>query len=216
MAQAKFDISKIDLRTEATRQFYAGVGITDLAVEVVREYVTDMQKRLSEVQKNFAELDFQPEEMRKSALGAANARFDSLSKEAKTRREMIESRVAELQKEARALPARVQEIVSENVDTATDTYGDLVKRGERLVGRIRRQPSTKEALKEAKVTVTKVKTTRTQAEKAAKTAAKNVRAGAKKTAATPRSSAKATVTAARKTAASAAKAVVEAAEKVGD
>ena len=39
MAQAKFDI-----KTEATRQFYAGVGVTDLAVEFVRDYVADAHR----------------------------------------------------------------------------------------------------------------------------------------------------------------------------
>ncbi len=37
MAQAKFDI-----KNEATRQFYAGVGVTDRAVELVRDYVADI------------------------------------------------------------------------------------------------------------------------------------------------------------------------------
>lgn len=215
MAQAKFDI-----RTEAARPFFAGVGITDLAVEVVRDYVTDLQKRLAEAQKslaeNIAELDFQPETLRKQARTVVNTRFEVLNKDAKTRREMVEARVAELQADAKALPGKVQELVNENVATVNDTYGDLVKRGESLVGRIRKQESTQEVVKEAKVTVTKAKTTRTQAEKAAKAAAANVRTGAKKRTAAPRSSAKATVTAARKTAASAAKAVVEAAEKIGD
>lgn len=207
MAQAKFDI-----RTEATRQFYAGVGITDLAVEVVREYVTDMQKRLTELQKSIADLDLEPEHLRKQAA----TRFEELSKDAKLRRKAVEKRMAELQADAKKLPTKVQHLVTDNVTTVNDTLDDLVKRGESLVGRIRKQPSTKETLKEAKVTVTKAKTTRTQAAKATKAAASKTAETAKKAVVTPRSSAKATVTSARKTAASAAKAVVEAVEKVGD
>ena len=42
--------------------------------------------------------------------------------------------MAELQAEAKALPAKVQKLVDENVETMSDTYTDLVKRGERLVG----------------------------------------------------------------------------------
>lgn len=214
MAEAKFDI-----KTEATRQFYAGVGITDLAVEKVRDYVADMQKRLSEVQKSFAEIDLEPEHLRKEA----STRFESLSKEAKERRSTIEHRMHELQKEAKAFPAKVTEMVNENVTQMGDTYDDLVKRGETLVMRIRKQESTKEAVKSAKTTVTKAKTTRTQAakashaaEKAAEEQVKTARATAKKKTAASRSSAKATVTAARKTAVSTAHAVVEAVEKVGD
>ena len=51
MAKTKFDI-----KTEATRPLYAGVGVTDLAVEFVRGYVTDVQTRVADVQKNVTEL----------------------------------------------------------------------------------------------------------------------------------------------------------------
>ena len=47
MAKAKFDI-----RTEATRPLYAGLGAADLAVELVRAYVVDVQKRFDGVQKD--------------------------------------------------------------------------------------------------------------------------------------------------------------------
>ena len=212
-----------------TKQFYAGVGVTDLAVEAVRDYVADVSKRLAEVQDSLAKsfADFEPEAARGQAVGVVNARFEALSKDAKARRELVESRIAELQQEARELPIRVQtlvtDLVNDNVATANDTYGDLVVRGEKLVARIRRQQSTQDAVKEAKVTVAKAKTTKTQAEKAAKSvrtatksATKSATTAAKKKAAPARSSAKATATAAKKTASSAAHAVVEAAEKIGD
>ncbi len=208
-----------------TKQFYAGVGVTDLAVEAVRDYVADMQKRVADVQDSLAKsfADFEPEAARKQATGVVNARFDALSKDAKARRTLVESRIAELQKDAAELPARVQalvtELVNDNVETAGDAYGDLVSRGEKLVARIRRQQATQDAVAEAKVTVAKAKTTKTQAEKAAKSAkssAKSTATRAKKKAAPARSSAKATATAAKKTASSAAKAVADAAEKIGD
>ena len=47
MAKAKFDI-----KSEATRPFYAYVGATDLAVAALREYVADVQKKLVDVQKD--------------------------------------------------------------------------------------------------------------------------------------------------------------------
>ena len=133
-----------------------------------------------------------------------------LNKDAQARRRVIEQRVAELQSEVQTLPTRLQKLVDAQVATAGDTYADLVKRGESLVGRIRRQQSTQDAEAAAKTTVTKAKTTKTQATKAAKkTTAKARKSPAK-------SSAKATTTAAKKTATSATKAVTDAAEKIGD
>lgn len=215
MAKTKFE-SKFPLGATATRPLYAYVGATDLAVEIVRDYVAEFQKLVAGVQKDVADLDYQPQALRDQATKVVSARVDALSKDAKARRSAIEQRVTELQAEAKAIPAKVQKLVDENVETAGDTYTDLIKRGESLVGRIRRQQSTQDTVATAKTTVAKAKTTKTQATKTAaakKTAAK--RAGTAKKRAT-RSSAKATVTSARKTAANATKAATQAAEKVGD
>ena len=198
MAKAKFDI-----KTEATRGLYAGAGVADLAVETVREYVAgvqtrfagvqkDVTTRVNEAQKHVAGFDYSPEALRKQV----NARVEALSKDAKSRRAAAEARVAELRKEATTR-------VSENADTATDAYGDLVKRGESLVGRIRRQEATKATTRSAKTTSTKAKTTSTQAKKTAKKSP-------------AKSSAKATGTAAKNTASNAAQATTDAASKVGD
>jgi heparin binding hemagglutinin HbhA len=230
----------------------AYVGVTDLAVEMVRDLVTETQTRIAGVQKDVTArvADVQktagdPKALADRATTVVNARVDALAKDAKARREAVEARVAELQAEAKAYPGKVQKLVDDNVTTATDTYADLVKRGESLVGRVRRQESTKATVASARTTVAKAKTTRTQVKKAAdaettatkktvaarKTAAKKStsktaatktaakaparKAPAKKTA-TAQSSAKATVTAAQKTASNATQAVTEAAEKVGD
>ena len=193
MAKAKFDI-----RTEAARTFYAGAGVADIAVETVREYVADVQARVTGVQKDVTtrvnDIDYSPKALREQATTVVNARVEALAKDAKARRTAIEKRVAELQTEAKAYPAKVQKLVDENLAGVNDTYGDLVKRGETLVSRIRRQESTK-------ATAASAKTTTTQA---------------KKTASTAKSSAKATGTAAKKTASSAAQATTDAAAKVGD
>jgi DNA-binding protein HU-beta len=231
----------------------AYVGVTDLAVEIVRDLVTETQTRLTGVQKDVTSrvADVQktagdPKALADRATTVVNARVDALAKDAKARREAIEARVAELQAEAKAYPGKVQKLVDESVDNATDTYADLVKRGESLVGRVRRQESTKRTVSSAKTTVAKAKTTTTQAKKAvdAETTATKKTATARKTAAkkstsktaatktaakkaparkapakkttTAQSSAKATVTAAQKTASNATQAVTEAAEKVGD
>jgi hypothetical protein len=209
MAKAKFDI-----KTEATRGLYAGAGVADLAVATVREYVAEVQSRFTGVQKdvsarakdtrkNVEGFDYSPQALRQQV----NARVDALSKDAKARRAAAEARVAELRKDATSL-------VSENVGTASDTYGDLVKRGEVLVGRIRRQESTKRTASSAKTTSTKAKTTSTQAKKTAKKSTSAAKKTAKKSPA--RSSAKATSTAAKSTASNAADATSDAASKVGD
>ncbi|EON22742.1 hypothetical protein CF8_3332 [Nocardioides sp. CF8] len=232
MAKTKFDI-----KTEATKPLLAGVGVTDLAVEVVRDFVSETQTRLVGVQKDVTArvADVQtkvanPKALREQAVTVVNARVDALTTDAKARRKAIEARVAELQTEAKAYPAKVQTLVDDNVTVATDTYTDLVKRGESLVGRIRRQESTKATVTSAKTTVSKAKTTTTQAKKATGTSTTQAKTAAKKTATTTKtaakpaakkaaatkSSAKATVTSAKKTASTAVKAVSDAAEKLGD
>jgi hypothetical protein len=198
MAKAKFDI-----KSEATRGLYAGAGVADLAVEAAREYFAEAQTRLADVQKNVSGFDYSREALRKQV----NARVEALSKDAKARRAAAEARVAGLRKEATTL-------VSENADTATDAYGDLVKRGESLVGRIRRQESTKATTRSAKTTSTKAKTTSTQAKKTAKKSTAAAKKTAKKSPA--KSSAKATATAAKSTASNAAQATSDGASKVGN
>ncbi len=208
------------IKTQATKPLFAGVGVTDAVVEIVRDYVTEAQKtaqkRYADVSKSVKSLDLEPQTLRTQATTVVSARVDALSKDAKARRTAVEKRVAELQAEALALPAKVQA-------TVTDTYGDLITRGEGLVTRIRKQESTKATVSSAKTTTAKAKTTKTQATKATKattSTAKKATSTAKKTAAKKsapaKSSAKATGTAAKKTAASATDAVTDAAAKVGD
>lgn len=212
---------KLELPTQLpegmTRPIYAGVGATDRVVEVVRDYVADVQKRAiavqKDMQKSVSELD-KPQALREQATKAVTARVESFNADAQARRKAVEERVAALQADAKALPTRLQKLLDEQVASAGDTYDELVKRGETLVGRIRRQQSTREATASAKTTVAKAKTTKTQATKTAKKAAASAKKTATKSPAT--SSAKATATAAEKTAESAVQAVTEAAEKIGD
>ncbi len=190
----QFDIKAV--QAEATRSaqrvLNAGVGVTDLAVETVRDYVAGSQQRLAEVRKSAVE--FEPRAFGAQAVKTVNH-------------------------QVQAVPALVQQVVDTNVAVATDTYGDLVKRGKTLVGRIRRQQSTQDAVAAAETTVAKAKTTRTQATKAAEkttAAAKKGTASSKKRTAPTRSSAKATGTAAKRTVSSASRALTDAAAKVGD
>lgn len=197
--------TKFDVRNEAAKVFYAGVGVNDLAVEKVRGYVTG--------------IDLDPKALRDALRTRIEERVAELQAGAKA----YPARVQALPGKVQALPAKVQALLDENVDTATDAYGDLVKRGQTLVGRIRRQESTKATVTAARTTTSKAKTTGTQAGKAAsaqatatKRAVKASSTTAKKKTSTAKSSAKATGTAATKTAQSAAKATTDAAAKVGD
>jgi hypothetical protein len=212
MAKARIDIPS-HLPEGLARPLYAGVGATDRVVEVVREAVADVQKRALAVQKTLSGLEYQPQALREQATQAV----DVLSKDAQARRRVIEQRIAEVQSEAGDIPTRLQKLVDDQVSTAAVTYDELVKRGETLVGRIRRQPSTAATTSSAKTTTAKAKTTRTQATKTAQATKKSASRTTKKAAKSPaRSSAKATATAAKNTAGNAAQATTEAAEKIGD
>lgn len=235
MAKATLPTVRIeDLKIEATKTLYAGAGVVDMAVEVVREYVSEVQEKLVELQKDATSRlervqksvkDFEPTSLRTQVEKTVNARVEALGDETKARRTAIEKRVAELQEEALSLPTQVRKQLDETTATATSAYADLAKRGEVLVGRIRKQESTKAAATSAKTTKAKAKTTTTQAKKTAKTTAKTTATSARSTAkkatttakkSPAKKSATATKTAAKKTATSAAQATTEAAAKVGD
>jgi hypothetical protein len=204
---AKFD-TKFDI-TSATKPLYAGIGATDLAVERVRGFVTETQKRtqqrVAEAQKNVRKVELEPKALRDQAA----TRVDALAKDAKARRAAIEKRVAEAQADALA--------------TVGGTYDVLVTRGVTLVTRIRGQEATQATTAAAKTAATKAKSTKTQATKATKSTASTAKksAGATKQTAAKKSapaksSAKATGTAAKETASNAAQATGDATKKVGD
>ena len=217
MAKARVDIPT-QLPVGVTRPIYAGVGATDRVVEVVRGAVADVQKRAiavqHDVQKTVTGLDYQPRALREQATRAITVGVDTVGKDAQARRRFVEQRLADLQTEARNLPVRLQKLVDEQVANAGETYDELVRRGETLVGRIRRQPSTREAGAAAQTTTAKAKTTRTQATKTAKKSASTAKKTARKSPA--KSSAKATATSAKKAASKATEATTQAASKVGD
>lgn len=212
-------MARTTVNNEIKRPLYATVGATDRAVEFVRESVSDLQARLSELQHSINRLEREPQELRGRAVGAVSGQADALARGAQQRRAAIEARVAELQTRALEVPNRVQDFLEEH----EVAYGQLVARGDALVRRVRRQKSTQDAVTSARTTSSKAKTTSTQAGNAgrstassAQRAAKTATTTARRQAKAPQSSAKATVTGARKTAKSAAKATADAAKKVGD
>ena len=144
------------LKSEAVRPLYAAAGVTDLAVEKARGYVSTAQTRVQSV-------DLEPKALQNKALELVNAGVDEFTKEAKARQSQLEKSVADL----------------------SDTYGELAARGEKLVARIRKQQATKDAKAAGKSTVARSKATKTTATSGAKktaSAAKATKTSASKTA----------------------------------
>jgi hypothetical protein len=179
MPKTTFDIKSIDLPelpAAAARPLYAGVGVTDLAVEYVREAVADVQKRFATVQKdvqtrvagvqkNVKSFEFEPKSLRDQATTVVTASVD-----AKARRAAVEARVAELQSDAKAQAAKVQTAVNDNVTTVTATYAELAKRGETTFKRLRGEVAG--TLDEAADTVDAPKTATAKKSAARKSTAK--------------------------------------------
>lgn len=201
---AKTTKTKTQLPFDATRPLYAAVGVGDLAVAIARSTAGDVSTR-------FAKVDLQPKALRQQGVTVVSTRVDELNKGAK------------------ALPAKLEALVNDYVAEINGTVGDLNKqyvelasRGKDLVARIRKQQATSDLKAEATSTVNKAKTTTTQAKKAASTSASSAKksasrttSSAKKASAPAKSSAKATGTAAKKTASTASKATSDAAAKTG-
>jgi hypothetical protein len=214
--------TKLDLPAQlpeaVVRPLYAGVGATDRVVAVLRAALADAQKRAQTVRQDVAKtvsgIDYQPKALRDEATKVFSARVDAFGKDAQARRRLVEELVTGLQTDAQNLPARLQKLVDDQLAGAGVTYTEFVRRGETVVGRVRRQPSTREAAEAAKTTTAKAKTTRTQATKAAKKTTSSAKKTARKSPA--KSSAKATATSAKKAATSAVEATTDAAAKLGD
>ncbi|MGH3341609.1 MAG: hypothetical protein ACRDPK_01760, partial [Carbonactinosporaceae bacterium] len=142
-----------------SKPFHAAAGAGDLAVEKLRDFQGKIVTLQSEVP----------------------SRIDALQNDAKA----LPSRIIALQAGALSLPQRAQTFAVSQVDRATEVYGDLAKRGRKIVTRVKRQKATGELRAQARTTVARAKATRT-------TAGHGV--------ASTRKAAQATTTAARRTA----------------
>ncbi|MGA9747417.1 MAG: hypothetical protein WBQ50_08185 [Nocardioides sp.] len=182
---------------DATRPFYAAVGAGDLAVAFARTAATDVQASLAKV-------ELEPQAIRAQASTLVSTRVEGFQGDAKKAQAALESRFAAVQADAKALPTKLEKLVTDYLGELAKGYTDLAVRGEGFVAKVRKQEATQETVAAAKTTVTKAKTTKTQAKKAAK-----------KTTKSTTSSAKATSTAAKKTASAATKAAADAADKAG-
>ncbi|WP_232676585.1 hypothetical protein [Nocardioides sp. R-C-SC26] len=175
MAKAKFDFKSIEIPAAAQKPLYAGVGAGDLVVAAVKEYVDDVQQKLTGYQKD-AQARVSDVQKTVTAIDAKTLRAVAVDS-AKTRRARVEARVIELQADAKAIPAKVQKSVDDNVAIVTATYGELAKRGEAVV-KGAKLPST--ASVEVKVNPTKPAAKKAPAKKAAAKKAPAKKAAAKK------------------------------------
>jgi hypothetical protein len=137
-------------------------------------------------------------------------------------RAQVESTIASLQSEAKALPAKAQTaavtLVADAAGRAGTGYDELVGRGRSVVTRIRRQKATQELTRQAATTIRRSKATLTSVAEGAtdtRSAARGTATTAKKRAATTKKTAKSAATSARKTASAAKQATADAADKTG-
>ena len=135
-----------------------------------------------------------------AAVGSVDVAV-SLARTGLTEAQSRLTRLSQVELEPKAIPAKVEAIVTDTVEDLNQQYVELAARGRTLVNRIRGQQATHHLEAQAKNTSTKVKTTVTQTKKAVGTAT---------------SSAKATSTSAKKTASAAKRAAQAAAAKTGD
>lgn len=190
-----FDKQTIDtihaVQASASRPFYASVAVTDLAVEAIREALTDLQAKARDLGKELSERDlaatFDPKTLREQG------RKTLADLDPKVLRDAADKAVDALSTEAKAAPAKVNKLVETNFASVTEAYDELVARGEILVKRIRDQRSTDENLKPTvpaakapatkKPTAKKAPAKKTAAKKAPAKKAPAKKAPAKKTAA---------------------------------
>lgn len=86
----------------------------------------------------------------------------------------VQARLQTVPAQVRDLPQTVKARLDERAEQASDLYGRLATRGERLVTAIRRQPATQAAVAEAKDAISKAEMSATSAKKAAKAGEKAV------------------------------------------
>ena len=125
-----------------------------------------------------------------AAVGVADLAIEQVKDvpaELSSQAEKVQSRLAEVPSVVKTLPEQVKGLrgevetrVAKAQETATELYGKLAVRGERLVTQIRRQPATQAAIAEGKEAVKKAEAAATAAKKSAKAGEKAVEGAADK------------------------------------
>jgi hypothetical protein len=145
IAGVDLKLNLAEVRKEARKPLFASVGAGDYAVEQI--------KRLPEVYTE-ARANY------RTAVTNANTAVSTAVKDYRSAVQTLPATVKEL-------PTSLKSSLTELSGKANDFYGDFVQRGEKLVTSIRRQPSTKEAVSEAKTAARQTRTAATHARRSA-------------------------------------------------
>ena len=143
---------------EAKKPAFAAVGVVDFYVEQVKDLPSEARKVQEKLQAKI-----------EAARVARTAQLKTVPAQLKT----LPTQVKEFRTELEGRFAKAS-------TKATDYYGKLAVRGEKLVGQIRRQPSTEAAIAEGKAAVKKAEAAATSAKKATKSVEKAVEDAASK------------------------------------
>ena len=145
---AKFDVKLKsvqlpELPPVAAKPIYVGVGATDIAVQKVVTYVSDVQAKVTakvaEVQKDVtAKVADVQKTVKSFELPEPKSLQDKAAKAVAERRKVAEARLSGIQTEARSLPTTVRSKYDENLTLVASTYAGLAQHGETVVTRIRK------------------------------------------------------------------------------
>lgn len=131
-----------NIRAEAVKPLYAAAGAAEVGFQLARGYATEAQQtaqeRFAEMQKRISKLERDPKALQQQARGVMNSRVEELQKDARKAQTRFESRVEDLQKQAKAFPNRMQSELEDALEELTRTYAELSDRGEKLVAAIRK------------------------------------------------------------------------------
>ena len=127
-----------DLRKQLNQPLFAVAGASEVALDYARAYVAETQDRLVKTQDRIAKVDIDPQALSSQARTVVNARVDELTRDAKKAQARFEARVAELQKDAAAVPGKMQVQFLAALTELVKTYAELAERGEKFVAAIRK------------------------------------------------------------------------------
>ena len=162
-------MAKFDIKTQATKPLYAGVGATDRAVKAIRGAVSETQKRLDDVQRNVKNIDLEPKALRDQAV----TRLSGLQAEATS---TVTDAYGHLVSRGEGLVTRIRRQESTKA-TAASAQTTTAK------AKTTRTQATKATKSTAKKTSTPARKTAAKKSTAPKSSAKATATAAKKTAA---------------------------------
>jgi hypothetical protein len=161
----------IDL-DDARKPAYAWVGVADLVIEQVKEVPSDVKARTEKAQ---ADAKARTKKLQESVPTQVKE-LPTQVKELPTTLKELPSKTVSTVKDLPAQAKKVRSSAQARFETASDKvtarYSDLAARGEKLVGQIRRQQSTQDAIAEGKRAVQKAEAAASNAKRAAKSAVK--------------------------------------------